>query len=377
MHAVLFSLMLLCAPACAQDAGPLSLSQMLRDWRRQHDHAVSGDIHAGQAAHALSGSLARGFSALEATAATGPEKIAAAAFVLEGGDAGAVKHILTVPAPMQEPLAEGVLAYGERDFGKAAKLLLPISARDQHPVIAAPLALVQAVLAFTASPQSVPHLLREARLLAPGTFVEEAALRRQAFAALESGQTGQREQMVTVYLRRFPQSVHAAPFVLKFAQLSVVSDAMHGEAMFAALAPSVAALGPEREREFYLAIACASVLAGNTSVAVNAAQNALKRLPAGGLGALRAHLYEAAAAVVTSRRDEVAARLRAIDRGRLPQEDAALLDAALAIAEAIASPPSASAATPDSPRQFAAPGVIDVARRSLADADAYLSGARR
>ena len=59
--------------------------------------------------------------------------------------------------------------------------------------------------------------LDDARLLAPGTLIEEAAFRRQIALIASAGDGERYEMMVARYLRRFPNSVYAGNFRQQFA----------------------------------------------------------------------------------------------------------------------------------------------------------------
>ena len=106
---------------------------------------------------------------------------AAAAYLLGGGQPRVVQKLLesdTIPDE-QTGLLRGALAYVIGRSLEAEALLVDIDPRSVSLRLSGQLAFAQAVLLTTRSPDRAIERLDLARLLAPGSLVEEAALRRE------------------------------------------------------------------------------------------------------------------------------------------------------------------------------------------------------
>src|SRR5690606_33344903 len=106
---------------------------------------------------------------------------------------------------------QGALAYAEGRDDEARAHLLGVDARRLDPGLAGAVALVQSALVADTDPKRASEFLDQARLLAPGTLVEEAALRRQILLLPSIGQL-HRLVLLTRYVRRFGKSYYARAF---------------------------------------------------------------------------------------------------------------------------------------------------------------------
>jgi chemotaxis protein MotC len=108
-------------------------------------------------------------------------------YVLSGGQPTVLRELLARGEPVGLPqgLAEGALAYVTGDSTRARTLLLPLDPATLHETLAGHLALIQASLIMRSDQKRALELLDQARLLAPGSLVEEGALRRAVFIAAE------------------------------------------------------------------------------------------------------------------------------------------------------------------------------------------------
>ena len=89
----------------------------------------------------------------------------------------------------------------------------------------------------------------EARLLSPGTLVEEAALRRSIALGSETRDTAQFLFSCSQYVRRFLQSPYASQFGDAFVAGVV---ALHKTIELAAIEEIVAGMEPEQQKVIYL-----------------------------------------------------------------------------------------------------------------------------
>ena len=95
---------------------------------------------------------------------------------------------------------------------------MTIDARTLAPSLGGYIALAQSALAAKEDPRRAMRLLDEARLLAGGTLVEEAALRRTVFLADETSDLSRFVASSSQYLRRYQRSVYAENFRRRFGE---------------------------------------------------------------------------------------------------------------------------------------------------------------
>lgn len=198
------------------------------------------------------------------------------------------------------------------------------------------------------------RLLDVARLLLPGTLVDEGALRRQVFLAGQLGLNDRFKHLAKHYLQRYPVSVYASDFHQRFSATLVRLD-MSGTAEEEKwLSGLLRELDDASQVNINLILAKQAISQGKTRMAILGANRARELAPAGGTALERAKLYYAAAVVINEENFvEGQAMLQAINRRRLPADDIALLDSALYLATRIRELPVA-AATPAAPVATAA-----------------------
>ncbi len=375
-------LALVMACACAQAEEARAPSELIRELKASQDRITQGDTNAHLAQRTLLARIAEQLAASNPDVWKEPRNARAAlAFVLSGGKPAVLKKLAENGAlsAIDDKLVRGVLAYAEGRDADALELLGAIDARELAPNLGGHIALAKAELIAKKDPKQALESLDEARLLAPGTLIEEAALRRQVSIVAASGEFDRFALLSTNYLRRFGRSVYARGFRRQFA-IDVAARADTGEADHASRLQAVLeALAPGERRELYLAIAREGLMRGRAEVARFAASHAGLLFEAESVGRLRARLYEAAALVLTDDIDKGAAMLEAIDRAKLGEEDAELASAAGAVAAEIRRlPPIAGAVEPAGGTDLAATfKVAGTARKTMAQVDELLIGAKR
>lgn len=306
-------------------------------------------------------------------------------YTLGGGRPATLRRLLKSDTPPDgdEALMRGALAYVEGDEATARRYLVGIDARTLPASLGGQLAVAQAALVVGEDPKAAMTLLDTARLLAPGTLVEEAALRRQIFVASELADVDRFEALSGQYLRRFRRSVYAGNFRRRFAAALTRMTFLDDPAQFRRLDDMLAETEPEARRELYLVVAQAAVNEGKTELAATAAERALSTAPPGSLDEARGRLYRGAALAVSREGfDAAMADLRAIERRDLPRTDAALLQAASETAMLIET--AASGTLPEVVAAVGAEGAeedtpsptVTKARAAIASVDALLEQAQ-
>jgi chemotaxis protein MotC len=254
---------------------------------------------------------------------------AAVVYVLSGGTPNILRQFATLdPKPaIDARLAAGVLAYVEGKEVEANDLLGKIDVFDLPASMSGAVALAQSALAVRADPAKAVKLLDVARLLAPGTLVEEAALRREIFVADQMKDTDRVETLGRQYLERFRHSVYAGNFRNRFAAAVSHMDLEKNPDRARRLDDMLAAVEPAARGQLYLTFALAAVVKGNALAAVTAAERAVGLSAPGSLEEARARLYRAAARVADPKAlDGSVADLATVKRDLLTPSDQALYD---------------------------------------------------
>jgi chemotaxis protein MotC len=308
--------------------------EMARTLQLLQDDVAHGGRAALEAQQKLLGVMAERFVAMPPQTWKDRKNIAALiVHVLSGGGPGALGLMIERRAIAESdlPLAKGALAYAEGRNDEASALLLPIDARTLLPELGGHVALAQSSLVGDKDPKAASRFLDTARLLAPGTLVEEAAIRREIIAATKDGDIEKFESLSRQQITRFANSVYAGAFRHQLAESIVRLD--YGAGRLDRLREMVATLEPSDQRDLYLMIARQAVVEGRMIVARFAADQAAN-LPGTTIpDTARAQLYAAAALIVTNDFETAREKLKAIDGRTLDHEDSDLLARALNVAD--------------------------------------------
>lgn len=172
-----------------------------------------------------------------------------------------------------------------------------------------------------------------ARLTAPGTIIEEAALRRSVSLAVQAGDPEKGFRYALNYARRYLTSPYASQFADVFVELAVTH---FDETVEKKVAEILAFMDQSRQREVYLRVARRAAIGGNQTLARLASSRAeeLAR-DGGGQSQLLASFYDGLAAVPSEDVFTAAQTLAAIPDEKLSPRDRALREAARAIAEEV------------------------------------------
>ena len=339
-------------PAVEQEARPLAAPspvQMVRTLHLMQDQIATGSTEAHVGQRGLLEVLNIRFMELTPEVwQDGKNVHAAVSFALSGGNPGILRRLLelgsSVVTENDRPLVEGALAYVEGREEVAYNALMSMDPRILPPTMSAQLALVQSALVVRKDPAKTDELLDFVRLQAPGTLLEEAALRRQVFVASQTNQVEKFHSLATDYLRRFRHSVYAGNFRQRLASASTRIDFGQERSRFGGFVEMMKELEPEARRDLYLLAARASAEQGFTRSARLLAEKAQELVEGDIVSATRAKLYRAAS-MITSPEDLKAAAedLRQLDRSLLAASDVALLDSAIAMAGHIQTMPGVPA----------------------------------
>jgi chemotaxis protein MotC len=265
-------------------------------------------------------------------------------YILSGGEIRVAQKVLAdkdCPAS-EKRLIEGALAYLEGDKTKAKTLLENVDPRSLDPAVGSHIALAQAALIADDDPKKAIKLLDMARVLAPGTLVEDAALRREVFLAEQTTDFNKFVDMAGQYLRRFRRSVYAASFQRGF-PTAVEHLALAGNPQqLAELGGLFKGFGTHEKLRLFLHIAKSALVNGKIDVARWASENAAELAAKDSVAAHRATLYDGATLILTKDYAHGLAELEGVDVKHLPHDDLMLRNAAIGVATAIRQWPKVS-----------------------------------
>lgn len=263
------------------------------------------------------------------------------AFVLGGGDPRVVRPIVDklVGQDATTRVAQASVLYAEGKLREARAIFEKIDARTLETSLAGHVALIKGVLFDGVNRVAALKQLDDARLLSPGTIVEEAALRRAIPLVGRSGDFDKFSYLMSRYLRRFGQSIYAPGLAPQLASVVTSPGFMNSPERYAELDRVISLARPELAHEIYLAVAQKGVGEANTELVRFAAERAEKLAKRDSVDGERARLYGAAVMVVSDEMDEGLERLMSIRKSRLGRTDVEIVDAAFRVATAVRQPP--------------------------------------
>lgn len=311
----------------AADGEPLQPYQMVRSLELVQDRIAGGDHAALPMQRKLLEMIDARFAADDGTRFDNVlNRRALLVYAMSGGNPRTVERALT-RLGKDDPvvlLGHGILAYVKGEPVAARAALGAVDPMGYTPDLGASLALVKASVLTEPDPALALALLDKARLLSPGTLVEEAALRRSVALATTLGDTRRFLFCAEEYVRRYLRSPYASQFADAFVAGVV---ALHAALDLEEVSRIAALMEPEQEKVVYLRIARQAAIDGMAELSAFAAARA-----DGEAGDARTLLYSSLSSVTSDTVGEVLSRLSEIDGSQLSPSDRQLLAAASAVA---------------------------------------------
>ena len=354
--------------------------EIVRSLHALQDQMVLGSAAAQAALPGLAARIAESLLAADPDAWRDARNArAAVSYILSGGQPRVVRKILDGDrlAPADRKLLEGALSYVDGREAKARQLLLDIDAKRLPGTLGGHLALAQAVLVMRDNPTRAMRFLDAARLLSPGTLVEEAALRRGIGLADEMNDYERFVTLSSQYLRRFGNSVYAQSFHRRFGQAVLHLGLLSDQTQFEKLDRLLGALKPEERDRLHLAMAQAALIGGKAATARMIIDRTIGTMQPHGVEGDQAVLYDGAAALLVGNYDVGLRKIDSVPDTRLPQRDRELQRAARDLAERIHGWPNDGVRRADgdgarTPASSSAATLIASAEKTLASTDVLL-----
>ncbi len=236
----------------------------------------------------------------------------------------------------QKLVGEAVSQYLRGNIGGAAVSLQAIATENMPAASRSFLSLIKGSIIAREQPAQALQLFNFARLEAPGTLVEEAALRRSLPLAVEVKDGAVFLRLAGQYARRFLRSPYATQFADELVKGII---ALYGTIELEQVEEVIGEMTPAHRKVVYLRLARTSAIDGLKELSDFAAAKAAEY---GGVPGVandaRALLYANLTSVASDNAEDVLTTLRKIDREQLNPADKQLLDAAISVASLVIKP---------------------------------------
>ncbi|MFM9938886.1 MAG: hypothetical protein ACKVP7_05255 [Hyphomicrobiaceae bacterium] len=261
-------------------------------------------------------------------------------FVLSGGAPDLLKTVLE-RIKLAEPelkLVRGSFAFAQGHRARALEFFDTVEPRTLVPSLAGHVALVKALLLRETDIARALSACDEARLLSPGTVIEEAALRSTIDLAIAIGDRPRFETAVRRLFQRFPNSVYAMKVDAQIAHVMAAADPAARPLDPRVLDVAAVQLPPARSRMFFQDLAEASVRAGRLPMAILAAER-LNQVSAGDAQLLAtSRAIDGAVRIFGAERAAALRHLLDLEAADLPANIRQLIQAARELATIIEAP---------------------------------------
>lgn len=334
----------------AQEAVDLAPYAMLRSLQFVQDSVVLGDHSAGEMQRFMLATLDKRLRTANASVFDDPRNVdAAMIYAMSGGNPATLEYLAArdVAGNFDSRIADALRKYLGGKGTLVAKNLGQMAEEYRDQKIGPYIALVSGNVAVSRDPKGALVFYDWARLTAPGTIVEEAALRRSVAIAVEANMVPEGLSYSRQYARRF---VHS-PYASQFADFFVDMVVRHfGEIKEADIDGTLEFMDVDRRREVFLRIARAAAIKGDAALArmASARAEALGGNP-GDMPGSMARLYGGVADIPTSAVGSAMDAIASIPEENLSERDRALLRAAKAVASQVIAKPDVDSLAQETP----------------------------
>ncbi|MET4799863.1 chemotaxis protein [Bradyrhizobium sp. LB11.1] len=360
--AMLMVLSLVTTRASAEPTAPSGEPvELVRALQAVQDGIANGDTAAHASHIALIRQIGEKFLAADASVWSNPQNgQALVIYLLSGGAPQIVRKLPRDKINVDSRLFDGALAYVEGRQDEARDLLKDVKPRTISSGVGGQVALVQGALFARSEASLAIERLDDARLLLPGTLVEEAALRREILLVGQAEDFDKFEFLTLAYIRHYRNSVYAGDFWQRFStgltQLTLALD----DRRFARVASLLEQVDRASRLKLYLVIARGALVRGKLTVTRLASERALTLSADATPDRERAHFYCGASRALTDEYDGGFAELKTLDRAKLAERDVLLLNATLQLARDVRKPIAGPTAAMSTDKPPPTPARIDL-----------------
>lgn len=338
------------ASARAESLDDLEPYKMIRSLQYVQDTVALGDHSAMEMQRFLLTTIDDRLRTAESSVFDDPRNVdAALVYAMSGGNPETLELLIKkdVAGHFDSRLTDALRAYLSGRGTQSVKSLAEIFPEYKRSRVGPYLALVSANSVIRKDPALALTYFDWARLVAPGTIVEEAALRRSIYIASQSGWIDKSMLYANRYARRYLRSPYASQFADLFVKLAVDHfDALKEEDILEVLS----FMDVPRQREVYLRMARLAAITGKNKLATLAATRAQMLSDDGeSVPKVLADLYSGLASVPSGDVATAMEAIAAVPDDKLSPKDRALKAAAKAVAEEVLRVPQSAAVEKDIP----------------------------
>lgn len=335
-------------PALAQQREDLPPYAMLRSLQFVQDTVVLGDHSAAEMQRFMLSTIDRRLRAADPATFDDPRNVdAALIYAMSGGNPATLEYLASrdIAGHFDNRVADALRKYLGGKGVLVAKTLNELAKEYQDERLGPYLALVSGNVAVAKDPKGALVFYDWARLTAPGTIIEEAALRRSVAISIDANMVKEGLGYSRKYARRYIHSPYASQFADFFVTLvvghfgEITEDDIDGTLEF---------MDADRKREIFLRVARAAAIAGKNELARIASTKA-EALAKSPTPEALARLYGGLANIPTNDINAAMAAIAEIPEEALSPRDKALREAAKAVAAQVVSVPSAESFAQDKP----------------------------
>lgn len=268
---------------------------------------------------------------------------AALAYIMSGGNPATLDYLVArdVQGYFDSRVINVLQKYFTGRGGQVEKVVADLIPEYQKNRLGPYLMLIAGNIAINRDPVASLAFFDDARLTAPGTIIEEAALRRSIAASMQAKQ----HEKGLIYIRKYAVRFLHSPYASQFADLFVsFTIENYGPVTTQDVEEIAELMDAERAEEVYLRIARQASLRGQVPLAQFATEkaNALSDETGDKRREALSKLYSGLANVSSDAVQSANEALASIPADELSPRDLALRDAAKAIAEQIVRDPATS-----------------------------------
>lgn len=322
------------SPAKALEIAPIAgIARNLRALQLVQDRIVSGNFKAVDAQRALLEQIIAALETREGLAGLSDEDVTRflPMILLNGADPERIRAILGESGiASKEPFLLGALAYAEGRVNESLASFEKVTLDNLFPLARAQFYLTNGVMLAETDPEKAISNFTKAQLGAPGTLIEEAALRREALLVMAKPERFL--LLVRSYLHRFSNSPFASAFISQFAFSIGDLDVAVQNQITSELDSLLAKAQSQDRQNFYAILAHSSLIGSNHALADYATERALSEVK-NPSQLLSARLYRAAFEIAGVNHESAAMELQTLTRVPLQASDREILTAAISVAQ--------------------------------------------
>ena len=352
LRRILLTGSILCTAVCgaasarAENLDDLAPYKMIRSLQYVQDTVALGDHSAMEMQRFLLTTIDDRLRTGDSSLFDDPRNVdAALVYAMSGGNPQTLEFLIEkdVGGHFDSRLTDALRGYLSGRGSQSVKSLAEIFPEYKRSRVGPYLALVSANSVIRKDPALALTYFDWARLVAPGTIVEEAALRRSIFISSEAGWVDKSMVYANRYARRYLRSPYASQFADLFVKLAVdhFEDIKEEDIL-----EILSFMDVPRQREVYLRMARLAAISGKNKLASLAAERA-QILSGDGesVPKVLADLYSGLASVPSGDVASAMESIIAIPDDKLSAKDRALKAAARAVAEEVLRVPEIVAET--------------------------------